>query len=255
MCFPPEHRKSVKDSPHPQAPGTCLVHDLGLVPFDQALSIQAAAVEEVACGGPERIFFAEHPPVITLGRNSGREHLLVSPEFLAQNGIALVRTSRGGSITCHYPGQLVVYPILRMARRPGGLRGLVHDLEEAVMRTLAFFGLHARRSPGRPGVWIGERKIASIGLGLRKWVSFHGLALNVRKDTSLFDLITLCGLHGIRPASVHGELNLERPDMQEIKEALGRAMSGIFRFRLDSPPAVIPPAHGQPFSRGLESTF
>ncbi|MDP1270902.1 lipoyl protein ligase domain-containing protein, partial [Klebsiella pneumoniae] len=85
--------------------------------------------------------------------------------------IDLIQTARGGSITCHYPGQLVAYPILRMARRPGGLHGLVHALEEAVIKVLAGFDLSAQRCPGWPGVWISERKVASIGLGLRKWIS------------------------------------------------------------------------------------
>lgn len=222
MCVHVEHGNARTVSSPPQAPVTCL--DLGLMAFDQVVNIQMAAVEEVANGGQERIFFVEHPPVITLGRNSGRDHLLVAQEVLEQQGISLVQTSRGGSITCHYPGQLVVYPILRMARRPGGLRGLVQDLEEAVIRVLALFGLQALRSPARPGVWIGERKIASIGLGLRKWVSFHGLALNVCRDTSLFDLITLCGLYGVRSTSVHGELKRERPDMQEMKRALDKVL-------------------------------
>jgi len=204
-----------------------LVHDLGLLPFDLALNNQVAAVDEVANGGPERLFLVEHPPVITLGRNSGREHLLVAPEILEQQGITLVQTSRGGSITCHYPGQLVAYPIFRMARRPGGLRGLVHDLEEAIIQALALFGLQARRSPGRPGVWIEERKIASIGLGLRKWVSYHGLALNLCQDTSLFDRITLCGLHGVRPTSVHVELHREQPDMREMKETLAGTIRDV----------------------------
>jgi lipoyl(octanoyl) transferase len=211
-----------------QSPNGLLVHDLGLMPFLPAQGIQTAAVEEIADGGTERLYLVEHPPVITLGRNSGREHLLVNPSVLTQRGVALIQTSRGGSITCHYPGQLVLYPIFRMARRPGGLRGLVHDLEEATIRSLAVFGLDARRHSGRPGVWIGERKIASIGLALRKWVSYHGLALNLCRNTSLFDLITLCGLQGVRPTSVHGELNRDQPDMEKMKATLAAAMRDIF---------------------------
>lgn len=202
-----------------------IFHDLGLMPFVPAQELQLAALEEVAAGGQERIFLVEHPPVITLGRSSGREHLRVDPEFLAARGIALVQTARGGSITCHYPGQLVAYPILRMARRPGGLHGLVHALEAAVISVLAEFDLSAQRCSGRPGVWIGERKIASIGLGLRKWISYHGLALNLCRDTSLFELITLCGLRGVRPASVHGELNANRPDMERLKAVLTRNLA------------------------------
>lgn len=210
-------------------PDRIVLVDLGLMPYSQTLDIQMAAVEDVARGGAQRLFFVEHTPVITLGRNSGREHLLVGPDLLACQGISLVQTNRGGSITCHYPGQLVAYPILRMDRRPGGLRRLVHDLEEATIRSLATFGLCTRRCPGRPGVWVENRKIASIGLGLRKWVSCHGLAVNLTRDTSLFELITPCGLCGVQPTSVHGELFGTQPDMMEMKNALEGALGEVFR--------------------------
>ena len=190
------------------------------MPYDRALAIQAEAVREAAAGGAERLLVLEHPPVITLGRNSGAEHLLIPPKTLAERGIQLVHTARGGSVTCHSPGQLVVYPILRLNQRPGGLRRLVSDLEEAVIQTLTPYGLPPTRHPGRPGVWIRDRKIASIGLALKHWVTFHGLALNVTRNTSLFNLITPCGLPGVRVTSVHGELGREEPGMAEVKDAL-----------------------------------
>ena len=207
-----------------RADRSLIVQELGLRPYDQALDIQAEAVRDVAIGGAERLLVLEHSPVITLGRNSGAEHLLVSPKILAQRGIQLVHAARGGSVTCHFPGQLVIYPILRLNQRPGGLRRLVFDLEEAVIRTLTPYGLPAVRQPGRPGVWIRDRKIASIGLALKHWVTFHGLALNVTRNTSLFDLITPCGLPGVRVTSVHGELGREKPKMAEVKEALVAAL-------------------------------
>jgi lipoyl(octanoyl) transferase len=197
-----------------------IVQDLGLMLYDLALDIQAEAVRDVVTGGMERLLVLEHPPVITLGRNSGAEHLLVSLETLVERGIQLVHAARGGSVTCHFPGQLVIYPILRLNQRPGGLRRLVSNLEEAVIRTLTPYGLPAVRNTGRPGVWIQDRKIASIGLALKHWVTFHGLALNVGLNTSLFDLITPCGLSGVRVTSVHGELGQEEPGMAEVKEAL-----------------------------------
>lgn len=190
------------------------------MPYDEALDIQAGAVRDVAGGGAERVLVLEHPSVITLGRNSGAEHLLVSPETLARRGIQLVHAARGGSVTCHFPGQLVIYPILRLNQRSGGLRRLVSDLEEAVIRTLTPYGLPAVRQPGRPGVWIRDRKIASIGLALKHWVTFHGMALNVTRNTSLFDLITPCGLSGVRVTSVHGELGGDEPEMSQVKESL-----------------------------------
>ncbi|WP_045218457.1 lipoyl(octanoyl) transferase LipB [Desulfonatronum thioautotrophicum] len=190
------------------------------MPYDRALAIQDHAVEEVSGGGLERLLVLEHPPVITLGRNSGVEHLRIAPETLTRRGIQVVQTSRGGSVTCHYPGQLVVYSILRLDRRSGGLRRLVHTLEQAVIRVLNAFGLPSTRSPGRPGVWVQERKIASIGLGLKRWVSFHGLALNVTRDTALFDLITPCGLPGVQVTSVQAELGRDEPELAEVKQVL-----------------------------------
>ncbi|GAB6059805.1 lipoyl(octanoyl) transferase LipB [Desulfonatronum parangueonense] len=191
------------------------------MPYRTALDIQMEAVREAAEHGSERLLVGEHPPVITLGRNSGSDHLHVSPEYLAEKGIDLVQASRGGSITCHFPGQLVIYPILRLDRRPGGLRRLVRDLEEAVIQTLEELSLAAHRTQSRPGVWVGPGKIASIGLALKHWVSYHGLALNVGADTSLFDLITPCGLHGVTVTSVHRELHrAEQQTMSEIKHRL-----------------------------------
>ncbi|SDB25186.1 lipoyl(octanoyl) transferase [Desulfonatronum thiosulfatophilum] len=196
------------------------VHDLGMTPYRRALDIQRKAVQEVIADEPQRLLVAEHPPVITLGRNSGLEHLHVSSDYLVEKGIELVQTSRGGGITCHFPGQLVIYPILRMDRRPGGLRQLVRDLEDAAIHALRELGLAARRVQDRPGVWIGARKVASIGLALKNWVSYHGLALNVCRDTSLFNLITPCGLKDVQATSVHTELNREEPDMATMKHCL-----------------------------------
>lgn len=200
------------------------------MPYDRALAIQAEAVREVAAGGAERLLVLEHPPVITLGRNSGAEYLRLAPDCIAKQGIEVVQTSRGGSVTCHYPGQLVVYPILRLKRRSGGLRRLVFDLEEAVIRTLAPYGLPAARHPGRPGVWVQECKIASIGLAVKHWVTYHGLSLNIGRDTSLFEMITPCGLPGVQVTSVHGELGREEPGFACVKAAL----TNLLRERLAS---------------------
>lgn len=210
--------------PHPpERSPSCqglFVQDLGCISYDRALAIQNHAVEDVSGGGMERVFVLEHSPVITLGRKSGVEYLRTTPEMLIRRGIQVVQTSRGGSVTCHYPGQLVVYPLLRLDRRPGGLRRLIHTLEQAVIRTLNGFGLHATRNPGRPGVWVQDRKIASIGLGLKRWVSYHGLALNVSRDTALFDLISPCGLPDVQITSVQGELGWNELEMAEVKQVL-----------------------------------
>lgn len=211
--------------------------DLGLVPYREAEALQLEAVEAVLAGGEETLFLLEHPPVVTLGRQGGLENLHVAPEFLAAQGVDLCRISRGGNITCHFPGQLVAYPVFRIERRPGGVRRFFYDLEEAVIRTVARFGVRAARWEGRPGVWVGNGKICSIGVAVRRWVTYHGLALNVGRDLSLFDRITLCGLSDARPTSILLELDKQpgavpptpqAPTMDQVKDALREAFAEIF---------------------------
>jgi lipoyl(octanoyl) transferase len=202
--------------------------DLGLVSHAQAEAIQLDRLPLVSEGAEDTLYLLEHPKVITLGRNGGRENLLASDEALATEGIELVQTRRGGNITCHFPGQLVAYPVFRIALRPGGMRRFFFDLEEVVIRTLDHFGLAAGRAEGRPGVWIGPRKIASIGIGMRRWTSYHGVSLNVGRDLSLFRLITLCGLPDAEPTSLHRELDDESIPMQEIKHVCAREFRAVF---------------------------
>ena len=202
--------------------------DLGLIRHAEAEAIQLRRLPLVTEGSEDTLYLLEHPPTITLGRNGGHENLLIGERALAAQGIELVQTSRGGNITCHYPGQLVAYPVFRVASRPGGLRRFFHDLEEVVIRTLSHFSLSAGRWEGRPGVWVGPRKIASIGIGMRRWTSYHGLSLNIGRDLSLFRLITLCGLHDVEPTSLHQELQDESIPMQEIKHVCAREFRTVF---------------------------
>lgn len=204
--------------------------DLGLISHAQAEAIQLDRLPLVSEGAEDTLYLLEHPRTITLGRNGGRENLLVSDEVLATESIELVQTRRGGNITCHFPGQLVAYPVFRVASRPGGLRRFFFDLEEVVIRTLDRFGLAADRAEGRPGVWIGPRKIASIGIGMRRWTSYHGVSLNVGRDLSLFRLITLCGLPDAEPTSLHRELDDESISMQEIKHVCAREFRAVFAY-------------------------
>ena len=204
------------------------IFDLGLVSHARAEAIQLERLALVSEGAEDTLYLLEHPPTITLGRGGGRENLLVGDEVLAAGGVELVQTRRGGNITCHFPGQLVIYPVFRISPRPGGLRRFFFDLEEAVIRTLDHFGLAAGRAEGRPGVWIGSRKIASIGIGMRRWTSYHGVSLNVGRDLSLFRLITLCGLPDAEPTSLHRELGDESISMQEIKDVCIREFGSVF---------------------------
>ncbi len=208
--------------------------DLGLIRYAKADALQRAKLDEVAAGAEPTLYLLEHPPVITFGRNGGRENLHVSDEYLQAQGIDLVHSSRGGNITCHFPGQLVAYPVFRVAHQPGGMRGLFHDLEEVVIRTVAAFGLTAVRRDGFPGVWVENRKICSIGIAMRKWTSYHGLALNVQRDVNLFRMITLCGLSDAEPSSMAQELDRDDITMQEVKDELTRQFRTLFE---DSPVA------------------
>jgi len=192
--------------------------DLGLVSYTEAEALQLKTLDAVMAGEEENtLFLLEHPKVITLGRQGGAENLHMDEKLLAEHGIELAQTSRGGNITCHFPGQLVAYPIWRVEKRPGGMRRFFHDMEEAVIRTCAHFGVATIRRPGHPGVWVDEsRKICSMGIGVRRWVTYHGLALNVGRDVSLFNAITLCGIQGAVPTSVSAEADRDI-DMKDAK--------------------------------------
>jgi lipoate-protein ligase B len=183
---------------------------LGTVPYAEALALQLRAIEERRAGGPDRLLLLEHPPVITLGRSARPEHLRSSREALAARGVELFEAARGGDVTWHGPGQLVGYGIADLAARgsPDAARWL-RTLEGALIDALAALGVGARRVPGRTGVFLEKpdaggkaRKIASIGVGLRGWISWHGFALNVTTAADAFADIVPCGLHDVAMTSV-----------------------------------------------------
>ncbi|MGE4290900.1 MAG: lipoyl(octanoyl) transferase LipB [Desulfovibrio sp.] len=200
--------------------------DLGTISYKEALELQLRTHAQVLNGGEPTLFLLEHPPVITLGRQGGLANLHVSEAFLRERNIELVQTTRGGNITCHFPGQLVGYPILPVEKRPGGLKQFFHDLEESVIRTAARFSVAAKRRHGHPGVWTSQGKLCSIGIAVRKWVSYHGLALNVGSDTTLFELITPCGILGARPTSLEAESG-RALSMQEVKDVFRKEFQAV----------------------------
>jgi len=203
--------------------------DLGLISYKEAETLQLETLEGVISGEKENsLFLLEHPEIITLGRQGGAENLLADKTWLASQGIELAQTARGGNITCHFPGQLVAYPIWRVEKRPGGMRKFFHDMEEAVINTCAYFGVATRRRSGHPGVWVDEsRKICSMGIGVRRWVTYHGLALNVRRDVSLFEKITLCGIQGAVPTSLSAEAGRDIP-IEDAKDAFAQEFRKAF---------------------------
>lgn len=173
----------------------------GRVEYERALAWQEALVARRLAGGPDTLVLLEHPPVYTLGRGADPRHLGMA----AVGSVPVVRVHRGGEVTYHGPGQLVGYPILDLRWLRCDVRWYLRTLETTLIGTLADLGISARRREGLTGVWVGERKIASIGVALRRWVSWHGFALNVGPDVSGFDAITPCGITGVRMTSTASE--------------------------------------------------
>jgi len=173
----------------------------GRVEYARAVAWQEALVARCLAGGPDALLLLEHPPVYTLGRGADPVHLGLA----AETGAPIVRTHRGGQVTYHGPGQLVGYPILDLRRRRPDVRWYLRTLEDVLIHALADLGIAAERRAGLTGVWVGPRKIASIGVALRRWVSWHGFALNVGRDLGGFDAITPCGIAGVQMTSVARE--------------------------------------------------
>ena len=205
--------------------------------YADALALQRERLDEVVAGrdagGPVgHLLLVEHdPPVITVSkRPEARSHLLADTARLAASGVQVAETDRGGDITYHGPGQLVAYPILDLNRLDLRLHGYLRWLEERVLETLAGFGIEAHRDPSATGAWVGgeagddgmvgNRKICAIGVRVSRWVSMHGLAINVETDLTHFDLIVPCGLSGREVTSMRRELGDDCPSMQAVKDAL-----------------------------------
>ncbi|MBS3921496.1 MAG: lipoyl(octanoyl) transferase LipB [Deltaproteobacteria bacterium] len=186
--------------------------DLGTVDYAKALDLQhhfwSRRVEEEL---PDLLLLLEHPHVITLGRRGERSHLLISPDVLEAMKIPLFHTERGGDVTYHGPGQLVVYPIFNLKDYGYRLIQYVSQLEEVILSVLRDFGIEGKRDLSNRGVWAGGDKIASIGVAIKRWVSFHGIALNYATDLKYFELINPCGLKGKKMTSMEKILRRNVP--------------------------------------------
>jgi lipoate-protein ligase B len=187
-----------------------LVSNLGVMPYGEALVLQRAVARARISGAfdEDLLLLVEHPPVVTMGRSSKEKHLLASPALLASRGVDLHEVERGGDVTFHGPGQLVGYPIIDLKRHKQDLHWFLRQVEEALIRAIAPLGLVGERSAGFTGVWTGGRKLASIGVHARDWVTWHGFALNVTTDLSYFDLMVPCGIASVEMTSVAKELRL-----------------------------------------------
>jgi len=198
--------------------------DLGLVEYAQALSWQEELVRQRCQGESEdTLLLLEHPPVFTLGRGGDERHLLNPRQ------VPVHRVGRGGDVTFHGPGQLVGYPILDLTCRGRDVHVYLRSLEAVLIAVLAEYGLRAQRKDGITGVWVGEKKIASIGVGVRRWVTYHGFALNVDPDLSYFADIVPCGLPGVRMTSMAQQL--ARPvALAAVKAAVAQTFADYFVY-------------------------
>ena len=185
-----------------------LVLDLGLRSYAEALSFQRslAAARIARRVAQDVLVLLEHPPVITLGRSTKAGNLLATEALLAARGVELHEVERGGDVTFHGPGQLVGYPIVDLTEHKQDLHWYLRQVEEVIIRGVAPFGVTAERNPGKTGVWTNGRKLASIGVHARSWVTWHGFALNVTTDLSYFDLMVPCGIADVVMTSVEREL-------------------------------------------------
>jgi lipoyl(octanoyl) transferase len=203
---------------------------LGRVPYGEAVEAQHAAREAVKRGeGPDRLLLLEHPHVYTLGRNAEEADVLAAPEWLRARGVEVVECDRGGQVTYHGPGQLVGYPIVNLSPDRRDVRRYVRDLQEVLVRTLAEYGVRGEPRDGQAfiGVWVGEEKIASIGVHLSRWVTTHGFALNVSTDLSYFSGIIPCGLNEVRMTSIE-RLTGAAPGLPETAVVAARHFAAVF---------------------------
>ena len=206
----------------------CRTIDLGVVDYDRAFALQKGHVERLYRDqGEEVLIFVEHPHVITVGRNATGAAIVADPRAIASRGAKVVATDRGGDVTYHGPGQLVGYPILRLEPGRRDIRQYVHDLEQVLIDTIGDFGVSADRHPVHRGVWVGDRKIASLGIRISRWVTSHGFALNVATDLTYFSLMNPCGIEGCTMTSLQRELGQD-VDPGDVREGITEHFGRIF---------------------------
>ncbi|HEY9157631.1 lipoyl(octanoyl) transferase LipB [Candidatus Binatus sp.] len=207
------------------ARGALTVADLGVLDYDAALAIQTAMLAARLDGTiGDTLLMMEHPHVFTLGRGADERFIVGNPA-----SVPIRRVSRGGQVTYHGPGQLIGYPILKLEGRDRDVTKYLRELEAAMIDALAKFGIDAARRDAMTGVWVGSRKIASIGVGLRRWTTWHGFALNVSTDLSFFDSIVPCGIAGCRMTSIC-ELTKRAVSIREFAGVMRESFRRVFGY-------------------------
>ena len=207
-----------------------LVVDLGCLAFSEALELQrAVSVARISGAVPDDVLLlVEHPPVVTLGRSTKGDNLHISEALLAARGVERFEIERGGDATFHGPGQLVGYPIIDLKQHTQDLHWYLRQVEEALIVALSAVGLTAGRVAKYTGVWIDDRKIASIGVHARDWVTRHGFALNVHTDLSYFDLFVPCGIADVVMTSTARELGPAAPTLERMASLTADAFGTVF---------------------------
>ena len=207
------------------------VANLGLRPYAEALELQRDLARARIAGeiAQDVLLLVEHPPVVTLGRLAKEGNLLLTRSALTARGVQVYEVERGGDVTFHGPGQLVGYPLVDLRRHKQDLHWYLRQLEESLIRAVAEYGIVAERNPSYTGVWTAGRKLASIGVHARDWVTWHGFALNVTTDLSYFDLIVPCGIQSVTMTSIAREVaGAEAPGLDDVGAAVTRAFGAVF---------------------------
>jgi len=213
--------------------------DLGLLEYRRALDFQIKTLESKINRTifEDHIYFVEHPPVFTLGKRGGEKNLSVSKEFLKLKNIDLIQTDRGGDITYHGPGQAVLYPIIDLESKRIGVKDFVFGLEEIMKRAALDFDIDADRNHLNHGLWVGNSKIGSVGISIKKGISFHGLAMNINLDLEPFSWINPCGLTNISMTSVEKEIKKSRGNpsglsMKQVKDSFKTHFSSVLNYAI-----------------------
>ena len=210
---------------------TLEVRRLGTISYADGLEIQKGLVEQRKAGAiPDQLLLLQHPPVITLGVKSrnDRSHIVASPDLLASEGVEVFETGRGGDVTYHGPGQLVGYPIIDLKPDRCDVHQYVRDLEEVMILMAAAFGVEAGRIPGLTGAWVGNEKLAAIGVRIARWVTSHGFAFNVNTARNHFDLIVPCGITDKGVTSLNKLIGRQIP-MEEVEEVAAESFQQVFK--------------------------
>lgn len=196
------------------------IKTFGIQPYESTWLAMQRFTDERTETTPDQLWVVEHPPVFTQGLNGQAKHLQA---FALQQDIPIIQTDRGGQVTYHGPGQIIIYVLLDLKRAKLGVRDLVHRMENAIIEFLATLGISAEARPNAPGVYVNNQKIASLGLKIRKQKSYHGLALNVDMDLTPFSWITPCGLEGIQITQISSLTHT--PDLKVTQQGLVKALS------------------------------